>query len=429
MATTVDPRSWTAMKRHARRAVELAEAAAEREPGWVEPCVLQLEAARLLGDPELAERAWTRGFALAPASHSLWDALLDGLTRRWGGSYDQLEQAAASAQEHVAQNPRLRLLQARADADRAHDLRDANEYDVAVIHYDLALEHGEQAWLLGARGWTHYHAGSHSEALRDLERAVTLEPFVAGHHHRRAHVLMALDRHADAEAAAALSVELAPTDDHFAWVQQSAAAKHRKQAEWDAFVANPSAGEALRRGSRWLTTNALWSLLASGSLWATFHGWRLSRRRVASAEGEPPESSLAAPSAQRIARLLMRAYVWLMVFHHVSMYAELWDHADAIDLYVGRPMDAVGLLGAVAFAHGWRVASRDFWRLWAWLHPGWILVHWFGIEGSGLAEWLVWSFALLLLLPLFGMLFSYGYRSPEIWCRGDEPEPSGHALA
>ena len=283
MESTLDSRSRIAIRRHARNAVDLAEAAIQREEDWLHPHLVQLEAARLLGDGELAERAWSRGFARAPSSYALWSALLDGLTRRWGGSYTQLEQAAASAQAHSDANARLRLLLARADADRAHDLRDSGLFDRAIEHYDLALEHGEQAWLLGDRGWTHYHAGRHSEALRDLDRATRLEPFVADHHHRRAHVLMSMDRLREAEEAAILSVVLAPAKDHFAWLQHSAT--KRRRAEWDGFVGRPTLSEAARRGSRWLGQHAMGSFGAAGFALASYFAWRAPGRRRG---GAPP---------------------------------------------------------------------------------------------------------------------------------------------
>ena len=51
------------------------------------------------------------------------------------------------------------------------------------------------------------------------------------------------------------------------------------------------------------------------------------------------------------------------------------------------------------------------------------------IEGARLSEWPVWGFGLVMLLPLFVMVFSYGHQSPEIWRRSDEPEPMGRAAA
>lgn len=399
----LDARERGLVAKQARTAARLAEASRLEDPRWLDVHRIQLDAARLLGDPELAERAWARGFAAEPANHDLWSALLDGLSRRWGGSYRQLEQAAASAQANAGENPRLRFLLARAAADRARDLHDANEFRDALEQWELALVHGEQAWLLRERAWTQHHAGRATAALAGLDRAIELEPYDADAHHRRAHVLMALERFAEAAEAAGFAADLAPSRDHFAWVQQSAAAKHRDAAEWARLVENRNVAAAALHSVGWWASNLTAGLLAVGLIWAVRRLTRM--RRIV------PDAPRAALS------LVLRAYAWFMLGRHIVVYATIWDHASVLDQFVGAPAGAVSALGAVAFAQGWRLGSSDIWRLCACFYPVWVLAHWFGIEGARLSEPAVWSLTLITLLPLFAMVFAYGYRSQEIWAR------------
>lgn len=297
--TNLGARERDVMREHLRAAVALSEAVRGQEPGWREVDRLQLVAARLLGDSELAERAWARGFAQAPADPLLWGALLDGLSSRWGGSYAQLEQAAESAQVHVATNPRLRQLLARAPADRARELREAGEFAAAIEQWDLAISFGEQTWLLRERAWTQFQAGDQVPALAGLDHVIQLAPFDADAHHRRAHVLMALERYAAAAEAAALSADLAPARDHFAWVQQSAAAKARRVAKAEALASRSQASGIV---GGWWRESVFAGLLALVLIGATR---RFSRReragwtglRSAIAHSELRTRSDRAPSA------------------------------------------------------------------------------------------------------------------------------------
>jgi tetratricopeptide (TPR) repeat protein len=264
----IGAREREVLRTHARAALVLSESVRARDPRSVEADRVQLVAARLLGETGMAERAWTRGLASSAADHHLWAAYLEGFSRRWGGSHAQLEQVAESAQVHVGTNPKLRQLLALAPADRARDLAEAGEFAAAIEQWDLALGYGEQPELLRGRAWTQFQAGEHELALEGLDHVIQLAPFDADAHHRRAHVLMALERYATAAEAAALSADLAPSRDHFAWVQQSAAAKARRIAESDGFAKrSPSAG-LIGIARQWWLQSVLIGLFAIISIWA-----------------------------------------------------------------------------------------------------------------------------------------------------------------
>jgi hypothetical protein len=53
--------------------------------------------------------------------------------------------------------------------------------------------------------------------------------------------------------------------------------------------------------------------------------------------------------------------------------------------------------------------------VWAWDFPLWNLIYCSVIEKASLEMWPVWGFNQLILLPTYGALFLYGYRSRELW--------------
>ena len=56
-----------------------------------------------------------------------------------------------------------------------------------------------------------------------------------------------------------------------------------------------------------------------------------------------------------------------------------------------------------------------FWMVWAWAFPLWNLIFCSVIEKASLEMWPVWGFNQLILLPTYGALFLYGYRSRALW--------------
>ncbi len=425
--TSFDAATRAAIDDHAAEAAAHAAASlpGASEAAWVEAHVILLEVARLTGDRDLAAATWARGFERAGSSFLLWSALLDGLERRWGGSYAQLEEAAASANRHAAARPALRDLRARPDADRARDHREAGDPTQALEYHNAALALAPAAWLFAERGWSARYAGDLESALADLDTAIEQDPFVADFHHRRAHVLKELGQIQAADEAAALAVELAPMDDHYAWLRHATAADRRAEKKWHAFVAAPSLKEAAIRGARAALAHPFLSGSAVAAMWLAFaFAWEhLRRLRAAGVE------AVHWVDRRLLTRWVLRAYAWLIAVVHAALYADAWRHLGAVDRFIDVPLSGVAVVGGLAFAHGWRVGAVEWWRRIAVVYPLWVSIHWFGVSGVSITDPSLWVFPALQLAPLVGMLFLYAYRRPALWQDDPAADSVPHPVA
>jgi tetratricopeptide (TPR) repeat protein len=122
--------------------------------------------------PELLENA----LRLCPACFELRRQRMVGLEPRWGGSYEAMRQFAAESQQHAAANPRLRLLQGVPYYDEGDRARLDGEYARAVELTTKALSYGEYWAFYYGRGFAYQKVRRYTEALRDLNKAITLRP-------------------------------------------------------------------------------------------------------------------------------------------------------------------------------------------------------------------------------------------------------------
>jgi tetratricopeptide (TPR) repeat protein len=126
--------------------------------------------------PPCSAKWLQRGLARAPGSFNLRAMHLFGLKPRWGGTYEQMEAAAADAQKDVALNPRLRHLLGFADADRASVALRERRFAEAIALYTQALTHGPEPIYLAERAQAYVRAKRSSEALVDIEAAKIASP-------------------------------------------------------------------------------------------------------------------------------------------------------------------------------------------------------------------------------------------------------------
>ncbi|MDJ0788227.1 MAG: hypothetical protein QNK05_15575 [Myxococcota bacterium] len=435
MSNTVTDKGRALAQHHAGRSLALADEAAAMEPTWALPHVSRLRAARLLGDRELEAAAFQQGVTLEPANRAIWEHGMLGRMRRWGGSHEELEELGKHAQGAASLNPELVLLQGLADWDRGRDLMMASDWAGAHAAFTRALRFGERADALSNRAWCALKLGRPAEGLADVERAIALDPWGEDHHIRKAHLLAGLSRFAESRDAADIAHRLEPGEPHNAWMRGWAEKQLQRQQRWEAFKAEPTVKEALAYASGWLYYHMVESVVFLIGVAALVRGGRWWLRRRAGpatadaqpstvADTEPAVAHSAAPDATRaplatprgVGILLLRAYVWLQIAHHVSAYVAFWDGASALHRYVDLPITAIALLGALGFAHRWVIGIREFWRLWAVVYPVWNAI--FNLLLSGhtwevaLGDFVVMTFS---LLPVYLALLAYGFASNRLW--------------
>ncbi|MGH8734209.1 MAG: hypothetical protein ACREVB_11045, partial [Burkholderiales bacterium] len=170
-ARTVSEQGWQDMRAHCARALALTEDVLRLDPLRIEAYVLRIEIARLTSNQALGRESFAKGRAIDPTYFRLWFQQLSSSSRRWGGSYEAVEQLAQEAQAYADANPRLRGLLAWSVADLAKDLGAAGRHAEALAAFDAALKRGEVAWVHYTRGYMLSAAGDYQGALAAFDRA------------------------------------------------------------------------------------------------------------------------------------------------------------------------------------------------------------------------------------------------------------------
>ena len=182
-ASRTSDKQFAAMRSLCESADRALGRALELRPKLAVAWELKLGCARATSDAALREQALREALAIQPLLFRVREIHMLNATRRWGGSYAELERLAGEAQAFADTNPRLVLLLGLSDWDRGRDAKSC-----AIEPFDAALGHGPYWRALMERGWCHYQKKQLAPALRDLERALELHPQDANLVHRRGHV-------------------------------------------------------------------------------------------------------------------------------------------------------------------------------------------------------------------------------------------------
>jgi serine/threonine protein kinase/Flp pilus assembly protein TadD len=162
--------------------------------------------------PEESRRLTERG-AVDPAAHL---EVMKCKHSAFAGSKDALDQAIRHARRALELDPSFALAwSAMADCQILCAVRGMAPPAEARAEATFAARHALEldpslADAHTSLGVIQAHTGDVRGGLRELDRAVELNPGLAFAHNMRARVLAALDRHADAIAAADLSAQLDP---------------------------------------------------------------------------------------------------------------------------------------------------------------------------------------------------------------------------
>ncbi|MDJ0848430.1 MAG: DUF4034 domain-containing protein [Myxococcota bacterium] len=384
----------------ADRALDAALAA---NPKLAHAWELRLDIARATGRKALRESALREALAIHPLLARARERYLIGSTRRWGGSYAELERLGAGFTALAADNPGLAALAGWADYDRG---RDQPKCVGAIPFYDAALRRGEHPNYLKRRAFCHNAMGDPARAIADLNRALVLQPQDADLLTRRARALARAGAMERALADVKTAQSLDPHDARLGELAQAYRAKH----EFEAFQAEPTVPEAVAWGSVWLLRYLATSVGVLGLLAL----WLALRARAAARGDRAAAEALALDPGQGLGSRVWRLYATLIILLHAAVYGFAWRTAGEVE-HVDAAITFVALLGLAAYVLRVRLLSARFWQLWAVVFPSWNVFYHFVIGHARLEEWPLWGFTHLILLPTYAALCLYGWRSTAIW--------------
>lgn len=404
-ASETPEKRLSTMRGFAERANALAHEALELNSRLVVAHRIQIGSARLSGNMELARAALAAALKVEPSLFGVREEYMLAITRRWHGSYEQLDEFAATAQPFAESNPQLRLLLGMSHWDRGRDLTSAKQYAKAIDVYTNALTHGVYHRYLDDRGWAHHRLKNETLALNDLSQAAELRPHYSPTLSRRAQVYLAMEMPDLAAADWELALALDPLDAHYA-KQLKRAKQFRSRKD---LLENPRADKWIRFSVAFLLVNSI----IGGVGLLVF--WIYRRVRVRAGAPSDPSDSLAIDPTQPLGFRIWRLYLWLIALIHLGQYGTYWSAMADIDRFVDVPITSIALLGALGYVQRWRLIHVRLWQLWAFVFPCWNVTLHFAFQGATLQMWPVWGFTHLICAPVYAALFIYGFHSKTIW--------------
>jgi len=165
-----------------------------------------------VGDQKAAEQIYRAGLEFFPTSFRLRSGYIGMLAPRWGGSFQAINQAVADAVPHVAENPKLKLLEGFLLLERARILRLRGNRELALSLLDQTVALGDLEDFFLARAAVRMTLHRYEQALPDLNRALALNPLDTTTLRRRAVTHFYLDQVPQAQADIERAQVLDPTD-------------------------------------------------------------------------------------------------------------------------------------------------------------------------------------------------------------------------
>ena len=120
--------------------------------------------------------------------------------RRWGGSYEAMEDFAEESAPYAKRNPRIKALKGFVDMDRAEDFEAQDRKGDAIEAYQRALRFGDYWEFRYQRGKYYSRSDLDEDALEDFNTALLQHPQSDDVLSYRARVEYELARHAFGEA-------------------------------------------------------------------------------------------------------------------------------------------------------------------------------------------------------------------------------------
>jgi len=148
-----------------------------REPRLIAAYHGLLGIARLKGDIELRLSSVNNALALDPADQWVYDDWIDTVEPKWGGSYEEMQQAADAAAEHASENPLLKRARSRpicyAAQQRACQKCGHTPDNVEALElYRQAVATAPGVCFLNGAGWIASQLGDAQTAARYYSQSI-----------------------------------------------------------------------------------------------------------------------------------------------------------------------------------------------------------------------------------------------------------------
>lgn len=150
------------------------------------------------GSRENVDKFMLNALKISPASLNVRVAYLKAISPKWGGSLEEMLAYVIESSKQLEKNPKLKILQGFISTYAGDMQNTIKKYSVADSLYTESLTHGEYDDVLFKRGKVRNQQKKYVSAIKDLSRAIELNPEVADYYYYRAGSLMELEKYDDA---------------------------------------------------------------------------------------------------------------------------------------------------------------------------------------------------------------------------------------
>ena len=158
-----------------QRAVADLDAARRLDPKSIVAYRLMINMAASRSELQTSRQMLGEALKIQPYSFLLRLSHMENL-RRWGGSYEAMEDFADESAPYAKRNPRIKALKGFADMDRAEDFEAQDRKGDAIEAYQRALRFGGYWEFRYQRGRYYSRSDLDEEALEDFNTALLQHP-------------------------------------------------------------------------------------------------------------------------------------------------------------------------------------------------------------------------------------------------------------
>jgi len=148
--------------------------------------------------PRAGKPLLAKALEVEPASLHLRAKYLSGITPRWGGSYEEMQEIIDESIGYLTQNPRLAILQGYPYYDAGDLEASKSNYANAELLLTKAISFGDDGMFLKRRAGIRFFLDKADEALRDINRAIELWPHDCDYYDLRSKILASMKRRDEA---------------------------------------------------------------------------------------------------------------------------------------------------------------------------------------------------------------------------------------
>jgi tetratricopeptide (TPR) repeat protein len=182
-----------------QRAAADLDSARRLDPKSIVAYRLMIDMTASRGELKTSQQMLGEALKIQPYSFLLRLSYMANL-RRWGGSYEAMEDFADESAPYAKRNPRIKVLKGFVDMDRAEDFEAQDRKGDAIEAYQRALRFGDYWEFRYQRGKYYSRSDLDEDALEDFNTALLQQPQSDDVLSHRATVEYELARHAFGEA-------------------------------------------------------------------------------------------------------------------------------------------------------------------------------------------------------------------------------------